>query len=307
MKTVVSTLVAFAVLLVPGSAQAETTLYVVDQPELFFVAEVRNESVYAAYLEAEALCYGSGAHRSEGPTVVTHRAFETGPVRLRPVNGAYRLLRRHRDLYESSREELRVQIRPDRLSGTYLAENSGEAIQGTCETNAPGFESGVGASEPPISFEARPYVPLGSPRATLPDPDAEALYFQAARPTETIFWVDDGSVAKMRGVAREACHSRRGKRFALRRELEPEPPFSIDPVTGRFDGRGGRDWPSLSASSHLEASVSASAVLGRYRAAIAYRNGRRKRFYEWCGTGARGADGYVAFQALRYVPAAALG
>jgi len=286
-------------------ARAETTLYVVDQPELFFVVEVKGEAVYAAYLEAESLCYGAGAHWYEGPSAVTHRAFETGPVGLRPVDGGYRLLRRHSDLYESSREELRLQIRPDRIAGTYLAENSGEAIQGNCETNAPGFEPEFGdESEPPIGFEARPYVPLGSPRATLPDPDAKALYFQASRQIEALSWIEDGAVTKVRGVAREACHSRRGKRFALRRELEPEPPFSIDSATGVFEGRGGRDWPYLSAASHLEASASVSQVLGRYRAAIAYRNGHRKRFYEWCVTGAPGGDGYVGVQALRYVPAA---
>ena len=292
-------------LLAAGSAQAETTLYVVDQPEISFVVEVKNEAVYAAYLEAESLCYGAGAHWFEGPSVVTHRAFQTGPVGLRAVDGGYRLLRRHRDIYESSREELRLRIQSDRITGTYRAENSGEAIQGKCETNAPGFEpESVAASEPPIGFEARPLVPLGSPRATLPDPAAEALYFQSSRPIEAIFWIEDGTVTKMRGVAREACHSRRGKRFALRRELEPEPPFPIDPATGVSSARGGRDWSYLSATSHMEATATVSQLLGRYRAAIAYRNGRRKRFYEWCGTGARGGDGYVGFQALRYVAAA---
>ncbi len=305
MRRLVLLTVLATTLLGAASARAETTLYVVDQPELFFVAEVKGETVYAAYLEAESLCYGAGSHWYEGPAAVTHRAFETGPVRLRPVDGGYRLLRRHSDLYESSREELRLQIRPDRIAGTYLAENSGEAIQGSCETNAPGFEpESGGQSEPPIGFEARPYVPLGSPRATLPDPGAEALYFQASRQIETVFWVEGGAVTRIRGVARDACRSRRGKRYALRRELEPEPPFSIDPATGVFEGRGGRDWPYLSATSHLEASASVSQLLGRYRAAIASRNGRRKRFYEWCGTGAPGSDGYVGFQALRYVPAA---
>jgi len=305
MRTIASMLVAVAVLFAAGSARAETTLYVVDQPELFFVVEVKGEAVYATYLEAESLCYGSGAHWYEGPNAVTHRAFETGPVGLRPVDGGYRLLRRHSDLYESRREELLLEIRPDRIAGTYSAEADGEAIQGSCETNAPGFEPAFGESEPPIGFEARPYVPLGSPRATLPDPNAVALYFQASRQIESISWIENGAVTKIRGVAREACRSRRGKHFALRRELEPEPPFWIDSATGRFEGRGGRDWPYLSAASHLEASASVSRLQGRYRAAIAYRNGRRKRFYEWCGTGAAGSDGYVGFEATRYVPAAA--
>ena len=304
MKMLVSILAAVAVLIGAGSAQAETSIYVIDQPELTFVVEVKGEDAYVAYLEAEVLCYGAGGHWFEGPNAVTHRAFGAGPVRLRPVEGGYRLLRRHSDLYESRREDLRLEIRPDRIVGTYSAEASGEAIQGNCETNAPGFEPEFGQSEPPVGFEARPYVPLGSPAATLPDPAAEALYFQASRQIETIFWAIDGTVAKVRGAARETCRSRRGKRFALRRELEPAPPFSIDPATGGFEGRGGREWPYLSATSHLEASASASEILGRYRAAIAYRNGRRKRFYEWCGTGARRGDGYVGFQALRYVPAA---
>jgi hypothetical protein len=304
MKTLASVSVAVALLLGAAAAQAETSLYIVDQPELTFVVEVKGEDAYVAYLEAESLCYGAGAHWFEGPNAVTHRAFETGPVRLRPVAGGYRLLRRHSDLYESRREELRLEIRSDRIAGTYSAEAGGEAIQGNCETNAPGFEPEFGQSEPPIGFEARPYVPLGSPTATLPDAAAKALYFQASRPIETIFWVEDRAVVKVRGAARETCRSRRGKRSIRRRELEPEPPFSIEPATGGFEGRGGRSWPYLSAASRLEASVSASEVLGRYRAAIAYRNGRRKRFYEWCGTGARGGDGYVGFQALRYVPAA---
>jgi hypothetical protein len=307
MKALTSMLVAVAMLSAAGSAQAETTLYVVDQPEISFVVEVKGEDAYVAYLEAESLCYGAGAHWYEGSDAVTHRAFEIGPVRLRPVDGGYRLLRRSRDLYESRREELRLEIQPERIAGTYSAENSGEAIQGNCETNAPGFEPGVGQSEPPIGFEARPYVPLGSPRATLPDPSAEALYFHASRQIETISWIEDGALTKILGVAREACHSRRGKHFALRRQLEPEPPFTIDPATGGFEARGGREWRYLSAASHLEATVSVSQILGSYRAAIAYRNGRRKRFYEWCETGARGGDGYVDFEASRYVPAAAVG
>jgi hypothetical protein len=307
MKTLASILVAVAMLLGAGSAQAETSIYVIDQPEISFVVEVKGEDAYVAYLEAESLCYGAGAHWYEGPHAVTHRAFETGPVRLRPVDGGYRLLRRQSDLYEYRREELQLEIGPNRIAGTYSAEAGGEALQGNCETNAPGFEPEFGQNEPPIGFEAPPYVPLGSPAAPLPDPAAEALYFQASRQIETIFWVDDGAVVKAQGVARETCRSRRGKRLALRRELEPDPPFSIDPATGGFEGRGGRDWPYLSAASRLEASASASAVLGRYRARVAYRKGRRKRFYEWCGTGARSGDGYVGFQALRYVPAAAPG
>jgi hypothetical protein len=306
-RTIALMLASLAVLLGAASARAETTLYVVDQPELFFLVEVKGEGVYVAYLKAEALCYGAGGHWFEGPDAVTHRAFETGPVRLRPADGGYRLLRRHSDLYESRREELRLEIRPDRIAGTYMAESGGEAIQGNCETNAPGFEPEFGQSEPPVNFEAHPLVPLGSPLASVPDPAAESLYFQASRQIEIISWIENGAVTRIRGVARETCRSRRGNRFARRRVLEPEPPFSIDPATGGSEGRGGRDWPYLSAASHLEASASTSQLLGRYRAAIAYRHGRRKRFYEWCGTGARGGDGYVVFQALRYVPAAASG
>jgi hypothetical protein len=293
-------------LLGAASARAETTLYVVDQPELFFVAEVKGEALYAAYLEAESLCYGAGSHWYEGPTAVTHRAFETGPVKLRPVDGGYRLLRRHSDLYESSREELRLQIRPDGIAGTYLAENSGEAIQGSCETNAPGFEPESGAqSEPPIGFEARRYVPLGSPAATDPDPAAEALYFRSTRQLEILLWTSESAVTKVRGAARQTCFNRRHGRSALREPLEPVAPFPIGAADGRFDVRAGQDFPSTNAASHLEGWVGSGSVLGRYRAAIASRNGPRNRFYEWCRTGGSKGDGYVGFEAFRYVPAVA--
>jgi|GEM_PF-6620531 len=303
MKTLASILAAAAVLFGAGSAQAETSIYVVDQPELSFVVEVKGEDAYVAYLEAEVLCYGAGGHWFEGPDAVTHRAFQVGPARLRPTRSGFRLVRTHGDAFESRRETITLEVQADRIAGTFSFYARGEAIQGTCEANAPEFEPEFGEQEPPVPFEAQPYVPLGSSAATLPDPAAEALYYQASRQIETIFWVDDGAVAKVRGAAKETCRSRRGKRSALRRQLEPEPPFSIDPATGRFEGRGGRDWPYLSAASRLEASASASKVVGRYRAAIGYRNGPRRRFYQWCRTGARGADGYVGFQALRYVPA----
>jgi hypothetical protein len=304
MKTMVSALVALAVLVGAGSAQAETSIYVVDQPELSLIFELKGDSLYAAYLDAELLCYGAGSHWFEGASAVRHHEFETKPVKVPSREGRFRLVGRYRDFYESSTEVLSGEVLPDRIVGTFSYEVSGEATQGRCEQNAPGFEPEFGQREPPVSFEAQRYVPLGSPLATVPDPAAEALYFRNTRQLEILLWTSGSEVTKVRGAARQTCFNRRHGRSAFREPLEPVPPFPLGAADGRFDVRAGQDLPYTNAASHLEGWVAGGSVLGRYRAAIASRNGPRKRFYEWCRTGGNEGDGYVGFEAFRYVAAA---
>lgn len=302
MRALALMLTLVAVLLGAGTARAETSLYVVDQPEISFVLEGKGDDVYAAYLSAELLCYGAGGHWFEGPDAVTHRAFQVGPVRLHPIEHGFRLVRTHRDTFESWREVMKVKVQSDRIVGTFSYYASGEALQGNCEANAPRFEPSFGEKEPPVSFEASRYVPLGSPLAPAPAPADAALYFQSSPRIETLIWVDGATVTKLRGAAREICRGRRGHREVRNRALEPEPPFSIEPGTGHFEARAGRDWPFVAAASHLEGTAAAEMIFGRYRATVAYRNDRKSRFYERCRTGGRAGDGYVGYQAIRYVP-----
>jgi hypothetical protein len=291
-------------LICTAMAQAETSIYVVEQPELSFLLEAKGDGVYAAYLRAELLCYGAGAHWYEGPQAVTHRAFQVGPVRVQSEDGRLRLLRTHRGPFDSWHEAIKGEVQPDRIVGTFSYFASGEGLGGSCESNAPGFEPEFGQREPPMSFEARRYVPLGSPLATAPDPAAASLYFQSSRQLETFFWVDGSTVTKLQGAARETCTTRGGDRDVRRRSLEPAPPFSVEAGEGRFEARAEKDWPYEVAASRLEGTVHAEGAVGRYRAAIAYREGRRKPFHTRCRTGGRLGDGYVAYHATRYVPVA---
>jgi hypothetical protein len=306
MKTAVSMLVAVAVLVGAGSAAAETSIYVVDQPELSLVLEAKGDDLYAAYLYGEVLCYGAGSHWFEGPDAAITRSFQVRPKKLSGGEGRFRLVREERSSFHSSTEVLTAEVRPDRIVGTFSYETSGEGIGGRCEQNAPGFEpTDFSQREPPVNFEARRYVPLGSPLAMVPDPTAEALYFRSTRQLEILLWTSESAVTKVRGAARQTCFNRHHGRSAFREPLEPVPLFPLGAADGRFDVRAGQDLPFTNAASHLEGWVGSGSVLGRYRAAVAYRNGPRKRFYEWCRTGGREGDGYVGFEAFRYVPVAA--
>lgn len=305
MRVLALALVALTLLVGATSARAETTLYVVDQPELSLLLEAKGGRLYAAYLDAELLCYGAGSHWFEGADAVRHHDFDVRPAKVPSREGSFRRVSRYGDSFGSSAEVLAGEVLPDRVVGTFSYEVSGEGTQGRCEQNAPGFEPEFGQREPPVSFEARPYVPIGSPLATGPDPSAEALYFRNTRQLEIVLWTSGSAVTKARGAARQACTNRRRGRFAFRESLEPVPPFPLE-ADGRFEGQAGRDLGDESAISHLEGWVSEGAILGRYRAATAYRHNRESRFYEWCRTGGRGGDGSVGFEAVRYVPAAAV-
>jgi hypothetical protein len=304
MRARVAILVLATILLTAGAARAETSLYVVDQPELSLIFEAKGDSLYGAYLDAELLCYGAGSHWFEGANAVRHHEFETKPMLVPSREGRFRLVSRYRDSFDSSTEVLDGEVLPDRIVGTFSYEVAGEGTQGRCEQNAPGFEPEFGQREPAVSFEARRYVPLGRPTAADPDPAAEALYFRNTRQLEILLWASASAVTKVRGAARQTCFNRRHGRSAFREPLEPVPPFPLGAADGRFDVRAGQDFPYTNAASHLEGWVGSRSVLGRYRAAIASRNGPRKRFYEWCRTGGREGDGYVGFEAFRYVPAA---
>jgi hypothetical protein len=295
--------VAMAALLGAATARAETSLYVVDQPELSFVIEAKGSKLYVAYLRAEILCYGAGSHWFEGPEAKTHRAFEVGPVKLQGSDGRLRLVRTRRASFGSSREAIRGEVQPESIVGTFSYFASGAGIGGSCEANAPGFEPQFGEREPPVPFKAQRYVALASPLATPPaDPAAEALYFQSSRQLEALFWIAGGAVTRLDGAAREICTSREGAPEVRRRALEPPPPFPVEAGGGRFEARAGRDWRFEVAASRLEGTVDAEAVAGRYRGAIAYRESRKAPFKAWCRTGGRDGDGEVGYRATRYLP-----
>jgi hypothetical protein len=224
-------------------------------------------------------------------------------MKLRRRKGHLRLVRVRRGPFDSEREVIDGDVQPDRIVGSFSYFASGEGLGGSCESDAPGFAPEFGQREPPVSFEARRYVPLGSPLATPPDPAAEALYFQSSGQLEVLLGIQDSTVTELRGAAREACATRGGRHRVRRRVLEPESPFGVEAGENHFAAHAARDWPYLASSALLTGSISTEEVVGDYRAAIAYREGRSKHFQTRCRTGRTGGDGHLRYLATRYLPA----
>lgn len=285
-----------------GSAEAETSLYLTEQPGLSLEFKAEGGSLYVTYLHAVVLCYGAGGHWYEGAKPANHWSFRAKPTKLRRRDGHLRLVRRRSGPFDSEREVLNVEVLADRIVGSFSYFASGEGIGGSCESDAPGFTPEFGQHEPPVSFEAPRYVPLGSPLAAPPDPAAQELYFQGSGQLEILLGVQGSTLTQLRGSAREACENRRGRHRVRRRLLELEPPVALEAGGSALQARASRDWPYLVASSLLTGSVSTEEIAGDYRAAIAYREGRRKPFDARCRTGSRGSDGHLPFRATRYLP-----
>src|SRR5215212_8992132 len=170
MKTLVSILVAAAVLLGAGPARAVmNSVYVADQPG--FSLTVKQEQGYGHFivsLRATSFCRGVGEDDDGyADRAATHVGFWNGARLKRQGEYHYRLVARRNGLFESQREVLDVEILSDRMVGTFYSRAEGEGIGGTCQTAD--YEG-----DPHVSFEARRYVRVGNELATRPDPAADA-------------------------------------------------------------------------------------------------------------------------------------
>src|SRR3954447_22496405 len=65
------------------SANAETSLYLAEQPGLSLELKAEGGSLYVTYLHAVVLCYGAGGHWYEGARPADHWSFRAKSMKLR--------------------------------------------------------------------------------------------------------------------------------------------------------------------------------------------------------------------------------
>lgn len=300
MRTLALTLLLVAALVSAASARAETSVYVVEQPGLSLVLKAEGGDVYATYLRARIICRGAGSHWEES-NEATHRAFEDGPVKMRRRGSSLHLRRGRSGPFDSSSETIEAKIEQDRIVGTFSSFASGEGIGGSCESDAPGFEPESGEREPPVAFEARRYVPLGSSLETDRNASAEDLYFAHSRGLEIYLSVAGGNVTQVRGTALLLCANRKGTIPARRRQLGLDPPYAIG-ADRSFDAREELDYGFRAREARLTGTVADGEVVGSLRIAGLNRSRDRKRIASRCLTGPLGGDGYIGYSATRYLP-----
>jgi hypothetical protein len=300
-RTIALALALLAVLLGAGTARAETSIYVAEQPGLSLLLKAEGGDVYATYMRAEILCYGAGGHWYEGARVAAHRAFMDGPVKLRRGDGRLRLVQGRNGPFESAREVIQGEIRPDGFVGSFSYYASGEGLGGTCEANAPGFEPEFGEKEPPVQFEARRYVPLDSPLETDRGAAPEDLYLAHSKALEIYLSVAGGNVTQVRGTALLTCANRKGKIPGRRRRLGLDPPYAIGEDRS-FEAQEELDYGFRDREARLTGTVADGEVAGTLRIAGFNRSRDRKHIASRCLTGSRGGDGYVGYRASRYLP-----
>lgn len=298
MRTLPSILALVAVLLGAGSAQAETSIYVAEQPGFSITLKAEGRHVFVTSLRDTGYCRGTGGHRDE-VTEGKGESFLGGPEELERTGRHLHYSEKVTETFYS-RTVIDAEIRPDAIVGSYLSESSSSAEgDGGCQTGSPD-------GDPRVYFTAERYVPLGSELAAAPDPAAAAIYFAGSQPIEIYLWVEDGAVTDVRGSTFDTCISRHRKRPHRRVERSRGapllyPPFAVSPADGSFYGTWGFRSSSFGRSSRFGGTVGETEVVGALSETS--KVWHRGRVVQRCHTGT-GPKGWVPYQATRYVPVA---
>ncbi|HYH53847.1 MAG TPA: hypothetical protein VD761_06925 [Solirubrobacterales bacterium] len=278
MKTVVSMLIAIAMLLAAASAQAETTLYVGDTKEYAIAFKAEEAQFYIVELAAKTQCFFTEPREDLGPGGFS--AFAT-PTLMR-----------------SGSAGLTAAI-PDSIGGV-RAEQAGDEIAGDFyyhEIVDEGFHCDAG---PDKTFRAAPYLPFGSGGA--PASGERPVYYGNDESTETFLRLIGGEVGGIRGTFVPQCPIGRGKRIPASHALFDGPSdFTKLDAGGSFEEvvfKDGRIYRKTRYRERISftGSVAEDAVTGTYLRVRTVKPRRKAK--------RRCVTGPIPFRAVRYLPAA---
>jgi hypothetical protein len=282
-----------AALLGAGSAQAETSIYVAEQPGFSITLKAKGRRVFVTTLRDTGYCRGTGAHRDE-ITEGKGESFLGGPAELERTGSHLHYSEKVTETFYS-RTVLNATLRPDAIVGTYLSESSSPVEgDGGCQTGTPD-------GDPRVYFTAKRYVPLGSELAVPPDPAAPAIYLANTRTIEMYLWVDGGAVTDVRGTIVETCLRPHHRPYRSRGHFLLYPPFALSPSDGSFSTEAHYDSSAIRRAVYLSGMVADAETAGLLRET--YEARERGRLEERCGTGTA-KRGWVPYRAIRFVPVA---
>jgi len=278
MKTVASMLIAIAMLLAVGSAQAETTLYVGDTKEYAIAFKAEDSQLYIVELAAKTQCFFTEPREDVGPGGFSAFAAPT--------------------LMRSGPDGLTAGI-PDGI-GQVRAEQASDEITGDFnyhEIVDEGFHCDAG---PDKTFQAVRYLPFGSGGA--PASGERPVYYGNDESTETFLRVIGGEVGGIRGTFIPQCRVGRGKRIPASHTLFDGPSdFTKLAEGGSFEEvvfEGGRMHRKTRYRERISftGSVAEDAVTGTYLRVRTVKPPRKAK--------RRCVTGPLPFRAVRYLPAA---
>jgi len=291
-------LLLFAATLGTGTARAETSIYVAEQPGLSITLRAEGRHVFVTSLRHTGYCRGAGIHSDEVREAKGGESFLGGPEELDRSGRHLHYGEKVTDVFYS-RTVIDAEIRPDAIVGTYLDESSSAAEgEGGCQSGSPD-------GDPRVAFEAERYVPYGGELAAAPDPAAPAIYLANNRMIEIYLWVDDGAVTDIRGTALGTCVSFRRK-LRPHRKVEHsregfllDPPFALSPLDSSFSTDTHYDSSLIKRSVYFSGTVAKAETNGFLRET--YEAREDGRLEERCRTGIA-RRGWVPYRAIRFVP-----
>ncbi len=278
MKTLALMLIAIAMLLTVGSAQAESTLYVGDTKEYAIAFKSEEARLYVIELAGTTNCYFSEPHEDLGPG-----GFSVFP--------APKLMRgRSEGLFAEEigggYARVHAQLEGDAVSGDYSYDESEESFH--CNT---GFT--------PKPFQASRYVPVGSGGA--PMSGERPVYYGSDASTEVFLRVIDNQAGGIRGTFVPRCRVARSRKVPARRALFGDPSaFTKLGADGSFETKDVEEGWARSGAHYKEkisltGSVTEDGVTGAYLRIR--RTKPRGKPVRRCVTGP------LPFRAVRYLPA----
>lgn len=278
MKPVASMLIAIAMLLAAGSAQAETTLYVGDTKEYAIAFKAEDSQLYVVELATKTQCFFTEPREDLGPGGFSAFAAPT--------------------LMLSGSDGLTAGI-PDGI-GQVRAEQAGDEIAGDFNYHQivdEGFHCDAG---PDRTFQAARYLPFGGGGA--PASGERPVYYGSDESTETFMRVIGGKVGGIRGTFVPQCRVGRGRKIPASRTLFDGPSdFTELNEGGSFEEvvfEGGRMHGKTRYRERISftGSVAEDAVTGTYLRVRTVKPRRKAK--------RRCVTGPLPFRAARYLPAA---
>jgi hypothetical protein len=277
MKTIVSVLIALAVLVTAGSAQAETTLYVGDTKEYAIAFKSEEARLYVIELAGTTSCYYTEPYEALGSN-----GFSTfaAPTLMGSEGEGLRA-------YGSGPGSSRVQGKLE-----------GEVVRGDFAYSESELSYHCDTGFTPKPFEARRYEPVGN--GGVPASGERPVYYGSDASTEVFLRVINGQAGGIRGTFVSSCRVARSTKVPARRTLFDGPSdFTKLGEGGSFKTKDVEEgW--LRSGAHyrekisLAGSVTEDAVAGTYlRVRRTKPEGKPVR---------RCVTGPLPFRAVRYLP-----